>query len=134
MAVLPNIMTENLTLQINSTNHMYKTDCFKRGINKICFKKFLLPATETLNDSSSKNILNALWKKINSEADTLVKSRQRRQAMVVPVRREVRAEPYENNFLRYALAVRRLKNHFVCIIVVCQRLVICLSCPSYHIF
>lgn len=113
MAVLPNIMTENLTLQINSTDHMYKTDCFQRGINKICFKKFLLPAAETLNDTSSKNFLNALWRKINSEADTVAKSRKRRQALFVPVRQEMRAEPYENNFLRYALAVRRLKNHFV---------------------
>ncbi|XP_052063466.1 tyrosinase-like protein 1 isoform X1 [Mytilus californianus] len=110
VAILPNIEAEISSFQINSTDH--KTDCFERGINIICFKKFLQPVAETLNDTSSSNFLNALLRKINSESDTAAKSRHRRKAVNVLVRRELRAGPYETNFLRYALAVRRLKNHF----------------------
>ncbi|XP_052063474.1 tyrosinase-like protein 1 [Mytilus californianus] len=106
----PSTDADILSYQINSTDH--KTDCFKRGINIICFKEFLQPATETLNDTSSSNFLTALWRKINSEVDTAANSRHKRQAVGVPVRREVRAAPYETNFFRYAQAVRRLKNHF----------------------
>ncbi|VDI58954.1 Hypothetical predicted protein [Mytilus galloprovincialis] len=105
----PSIDAE-ISYQINSTDN--KPDCFKRGINITCFKEFLQPATETLNDTSSSNFLSELLRKINSEAETTGKSRHKRQAGGVPVRREVRAAPYENNFLRYALAVRTLKNHY----------------------
>ncbi|VDI58946.1 tyrosinase [Mytilus galloprovincialis] len=107
---LQNVEADILNNQTNAT--YYKTDCFERGINIICFKKFLQPAVETLNDTSSSNFLSALWRKINSEADTTANSRHKRQASGVPIRREVRAAPYENNFLRYALAVRRLKYHY----------------------
>ncbi|XP_071174994.1 tyrosinase-like protein 1 [Mytilus edulis] len=108
--IYPSIEAEYLKYQINSTDH--KTDCFERGINIICFNKFLQPAADTLNDTSSSNFLTALWRKINSEANRADKSRHKRQATGVPVRQEVRAAPYEINFLRYAQAVQRLKNHF----------------------
>ncbi|XP_076109550.1 tyrosinase-like protein 1 [Mytilus galloprovincialis] len=106
VAFLPNISS----LQINSTDQ--ETNCFERGINIKCFKKFLQPAAVTLNDTSSTNFLNALYRKINSEADTASKSRHKRRAAKKLVRREIRAGPYETNFLCYALAVQRLKKHF----------------------
>lgn len=112
--IYPSIEAEFLQHEINSTDH--KTDCFERGINIICFNKFLQPAADTLNDTSSSNFLTALWRKINSEANRADKSRHKRQATGVPVRQEVRAAPYETNFLRYAQAVQKLKNHFVSII------------------
>lgn len=115
VAFLPNISS----LQINSTDQ--ETNCFEKGINIKCFKKFLQPAAVTLNDTSSTNFLNALYRKINSEADTASKSRHKRRAAKKLVRREIRAGPYETNFLCYALAVQRLKKHFVSIIVVRHR-------------
>ncbi|CAC5409139.1 unnamed protein product [Mytilus coruscus] len=107
---LQNVEADILNSHTNATDH--KTDCFERGINTICFKQFLQPAAKTMNDTSSSNFLSALWRKINSEANAAAKSRHKRQASGVPVRREVRAAPYETNFLRYALAVRRLKHDF----------------------
>lgn len=106
----PSSQAYGLKFKPNETD--YSPDCFENGIKVICFENFLQSAASTLNDTSSANFLTALWRKINSEADIAAKSRHKRQT-IVPIRREVRAMPYETNFFRFAQAVRRLKNHFV---------------------
>jgi len=110
MVCKPSCQASGLKSRHNETD--YSSDCFENGIKVICFENFLQSAASTLNDASSANFLTALWRTINSDADIAAKSRHKRQTRV-PIRREVRAMPYETNFLRFARAVRRLKNHFV---------------------
>ena len=106
----PGQQSNIISYQTNSTDST--TGCFKNGIKISCFHHFLKTASPTLNDTSSENFFAELWRKIKSEDDVISESRHKRQ-IGAPVRREVRAAPYETNFLRYAQAVRRLKNHFV---------------------
>lgn len=87
-----------------------------RFIQSLCISKFVDTTAAwapNMSDPNVKNYITSLLRKVVREAELLDSPRHKRQVFGAPVRREIRAAPYQMNFRRYAIAVRRLKNQFV---------------------
>ncbi|VDH93946.1 Hypothetical predicted protein [Mytilus galloprovincialis] len=117
-------LADGLVTQIPLPKNLY--DCLdqksdntstipSRTIQSFCISNFVeTTATWSTNitDPNVRNYITSLLRGVVREAELDDPSRQKRQVFGGPVRREVRAAPYQYNWRQYALAVRRLKNSF----------------------
>ena len=89
-----------------------------RTIQSLCISKFIETTSAwspNITDPNVINYISSLLRKVVRESELSDAKRQKRQVFGGPVRREVRAAPYQFNWRRFAIAVRRLKNSFVSI-------------------